>query len=125
MMINDITPALFVAMAVCGGGDVPEDDRDVTSPSGWTCYEIKLMIRAELSVGQECVRDRDCEQILPETGVCPMDDIVTVGDFEPDFVIDMIEEGEAIDCDLGFMTAGYCPEYAEPGCQFSKCTWRY
>ena len=126
MLAQEFSPALFIAMAVCGGGnESPYGDTTVTSPDGWTCFEIQRMVEADLWVARECDVDAECDQVIPDTGACPTNDLVINIAHDAEFLFEMFAEAEAIDCDLSFMTSGYCPESAEPGCSYGKCGWEF
>ncbi len=126
MLAQDFSPALFIAMAVCGGGsESPYGDSSVTSPAGWTCFEIQRMVEAELWAARICDVDEDCDQVIPDTGTCPTNDLVVNISHNPEFLFEMFDEAEAIDCDLSFVTSDDCPETAAPGCSFGKCKWEF
>ncbi len=119
MLSTELSPALFVAMAVCGGSSTPEP----TTPDGWTCHEVKLMVKAELAGTRACSSDWECDQVLEGTGVCPTDDIIINIAEDPGFLLDLLDDADDIGCDMSFTTTGYCPEDAEPACTFSTCSW--
>ena len=124
MLVHDVTPALFLAVAMCGGG-APEPDPEPTSPAGWTCEEIQWLARADLYAARECGTDSDCDQTIPGTGTCATNDVIANIGYDAEFMFHLMDEATAIDCEIDFKTGTYCPETAEPACEFAKCTWVY
>ena len=131
MALSELSPALFVAMAICGGGSTSssehsassERDSELASPDGWSCSDLQIMTRVELLVGTECDVSDDCDQVIDNTGVCPTDDVILNIDFDSSFLFYMIDQADFIDCDLEFTTTGYCSEGAEPACLWGRCGW--
>jgi len=126
MFVQELSPSLFLFAAMCGGGGSPDPVSEVTSPAGWTCDEIQLMTRVELSILQDCSTDDQCDTVLDDTGVCATDDLVIQGryDFGDGFIYEMLDEADAIDCDMSFITPGDCPTFAVMGCIDGTCGWR-
>ena len=128
MLVQELSPALFLAAAMCGGGgrgssSAPASTVEAVSPEGWTCEEIQLMTEAELRTLQHCTRDEQCDTVLADTGECPTDDLVVRSRYEDGFIYHMLDEADAIDCDMSFITPGDCPEFALTACIEGTCGW--
>ena len=121
MLSADLAPHLFVFMAVCGGGS---ESSERVSSAGWTCDEIQMMVDAELSFGTQCSRNFECDQIIPDTGECPTDDLVLNIDYEAEYLFSFMDQADEIGCAIDFGTRGSCPEEADPACVRGVCGWR-
>jgi|GEM_PF-2397063 len=126
MFTQDLAPSLLLAAAMCGGGgssSTSESSAEAVSPEGWTCDEIQLMTEVELRTLQTCTQDYQCDTVLADTGECPTDDLVVRGRYEDGFIYHMLDEADAIDCDMSFITTGDCPEFAFTACIDGTCGW--
>ena len=126
MLVQELSPTLFLAAAMCGGGGPstpPASSVEAVSPAGWTCDEIQLMTEVELRTLQTCTTDDECDTVLGDTGECPTDDLVVIGRYEDGFIYHMLDEADAIDCDMSFITSGDCPEFALTACIDGTCGW--
>ena len=125
MISHDLAPVLFLAAAMCGGGgsESSAPAEEPTSPDGWTCEEIQIMTRVELSILQDCTTDAQCDTVLENTGECATDDLVIQGRYDDGFIYEMLDEAATIDCDMSFITEGDCPEMAMTACISGTCGW--
>ena len=124
MFSSEVAPLLFVTMAICGGGSgSSSSSSDRLSPSGWTCGDLQLMLELEARIGTECFADWQCDEVVPETGECPTDDLILNSSYESDSFYDLLSEADAIDCRIDFGTSGDCPDDASPACLGGYCGW--
>ena len=128
MAFSELSPALFVAVAVCGGGSGTSGSsaRDLgpTTSDGLTCGDLQIMIDVEIMVLSECSSSSECDQIIDDTGVCPTDDVILNIAYDASYLFWMLDEADSIDCELEFDTRGDCSEDAEPMCVMGTCAWR-
>jgi len=125
MAFSELSPALFVAVAVCGGGTSGSSARDSgpTTADGLTCGDLQIMTDVEIMVLSECSSSSECDQIVDDTGVCPTDDVILNIAYDASYLFWMLDEADSIGCELEFDTRGYCSESAEPMCVMGTCTW--
>ena len=122
MLSSDLSPMAMAFVAVCGSS--APDPGDVATPSGLTCNEYNLMIKVEFMVGDDCVSDAECDQIIPVEDSCPTADRVVSNEYDSSYLFDLIEDAEGYGCTVVYPgDRGDCDPDAEPICDFGKCRW--
>ena len=72
----------FLALSLISMCGTPQSSQDEPTATGFSCSDYQIMLDVELKVGQECVVDSDCQQVLTGTGCgCESDDIIEVISF--------------------------------------------
>ena len=123
MLSSDLSPMALAFVAVCGSS-APDPD-DVPLASGVTCNEYNLMIKVELMVGDDCVYDDECDQVIPvDDDTCPEAGRVVSNEYDASYLFELIEDAEGYGCTVKYPEeSGGCEPDAEATCDFGKCRW--
>ena len=114
--------ALLTAVLLTGCIDGAEEEDPSTGY--YTCSEYQLMLDVELSVGQACTTDSDCDQVLSGTGCgCETDDLVTNHVYDTTIFHDIHDEALASGCSPSFGTTCACPTGVATICDAGTCGW--
>ena len=119
---NAISFVALSLISMCGtSSNAPQEEPTAT---GFSCSDYQLMMTAELSVGQACTLDSDCQQILSGTGCgCESDDLVANNSYNASYFYEFYDEAHAQGCDIDFNTTCDCDAAAEPVCLSGTCGW--
>lgn len=115
--------ALVVVLAGCttpavvgSGTGSPGDTR--------TCDQITGALDRELAEIQACTTDAECGQVLQGTSCGCTHDLVARWDADLERFEDLVAEGQAGECDLGFTSPCDCPQGDGFQCTDGTCEWR-
>lgn len=100
---------------------VHEDDTDATR----TCLQVRSDFATEAERIRSCTDDDECGQVLTGTSCgCTRDWVARRGVDTGTFYA-LIDEAQALGCDLGLTSTCDCPEVSGFDCAAGTCTWDY
>ena len=114
---------VFLALmsGTCDGGSSSSDQ---SSSGAFSCSDYQLMLDVELTVGQQCTTDSDCDQVLSGTGCgCETDDLVVNHTYDTVIFYDIYDEALASGCSPTFGTSCECPMGVTTVCDAGTCSW--